>query len=213
MPRYQRLSKNYYGPRGMGGGAPPIKLGDKLKISGFSIGLSDGAQYALNFKKPLTYFAACLLRGTEVLTPLGYKNIEELKAGDTVVSHRNLLVKITSVGVWRIEWTDTIAPSDVVYKVIKGKLGATKPLYISAHHKILQGGSMKNANCADLPLAKKEEIVEEDGFYTFYNIMVENHELNHLIVNGGVVVESWDGKYPYETKDLPALNNPYAIIV
>jgi hypothetical protein len=130
-----------------------------------------------------------------------------------VLSHRNKPVKVLSIGVWRIEWTENIAASDLVYKVAKGVLGAKKPLYISAYHRILYNGEMETANAANLPLAKKHEVCEADGFYTYYNIMVENHTMNNLVVNGEVVVESWDGKYPEEKKDAPAIINPYAISI
>ena len=39
--------------------------------------------------------------------------------------------------------------------------------------------------------------------YELHHIQVENHTENHLIVNNGVIVESWDGKYSVEkTKNI-----------
>jgi hypothetical protein len=206
----KKRNKLYYAVSAAGGAPPQIGPGDGLSVYGFNLGISNGAQYSLNFPNPISYYAACLLKGTTLLTPNGYVNIEALKVGDLVISHRNRPVKVLSVGVWRIEWTENIAASDLVYKVANGVLGAEKPLYISAYHRILYNGEMETANAANLPLAKKEEVCEPDGFYTYYNVMVENHTMNNLVVNGGVVVESWDGKYPEEAKDAPLILNPYA---
>ena len=40
--------------------------------------------------------------------------------------------------------------------------------------------------------ASKEEIAPS-GLYSLYNIQIENHTKNHLVVGGGLIIESWDG--------------------
>jgi len=197
-----------------GGTFPKIKKGDTVKLRLFTLDIGNTGSktvYRANYPTPLDFIAACLVKGTEVLTPSGYVKIESIKSGDFVTNHKNKTVKVTNVACWRVMWSETPDEENVVYRVEKGTLGATKPLFISSNHQILVEGVLKNASNAGLPLAKKEEICENDGFYTFYNVQLENHELNHLVVNGGVVVESWDGKYPYEKKDAPLTKNPISL--
>jgi hypothetical protein len=145
---------------------------------------------------------ACLLRGTKVKTPNGYRNIETLKVGDYVVSHRGNTVKIIKAHSWNVNWNDKISEESQVYVIENNK----NKTYISAYHKLKNtkidsskkikfiNNEMVQACDIGLKHATKEEICDENGIYQLYNIQVENHERNHLIVNGGTIVESWDGK-------------------
>lgn len=40
----------------------------------------------------------CFVKGTKVLTDIGYKNIEDLKAGDMVLTHKNRYMPIVNIG-------------------------------------------------------------------------------------------------------------------
>jgi len=148
-----------------------------------------------------TVNVSCLLKGTKVKTPNGYRNIETLKVGDSVISHRGKTVKIIKAHSWNVYWNDKISYESLVY-VLETNRNKT---YISAHHKFkntqidstqklkLFDNGMVQACDGGLRLARREEICDNNGMYQLYNIQVENHERNHLIINGGIIVESWDG--------------------
>ena len=149
-----------------------------------------------------TVNVSCLLKGTKVKTPNGYRNIETLKVGDSVISHRGKTVKIIKAHSWYIKWSNNLNPESRVYVLEKNG----KKVYLSEYHKyMISNGenisnkyklttSMVQACEGGLRLARKEEICDDNEMYQLYNIQVENHERNHLIINGGIIVESWDGK-------------------
>jgi hypothetical protein len=77
-----------------------------------------------------------------------------------------------------------------MYKIPKGSYGAREPVYISHFHKISNGQMMLYPKTLGLEKAREEEFVK-DGKYTLYHLEVENGTLNHLLVNGFCVVDSW----------------------
>jgi len=138
---------------------------------------------------------SCLLRGTKVKTPYGYKNIEDLNVGDKVLSHEGIPTNIIKRESWKVRWSQNLARGNVVYKL--EKYGRTT--YLSAYHKFMDDKYQMVAACdGKLKKATKEEICDENGEYELHHIQLENHEKNHLIVNGSMIVESWDGKYSEE---------------
>jgi surface protein len=145
---------------------------------------------------------SCLLKGTKIRTPHGYKKIETLKVGDIVLSHNEKMVKIIKVHKWDIDWNDKSSASKV-YVLENNK----KKSYLSAYHKFMNKEYINSTNkikiiknnmveaChGNLKLARKDEICDKNDMYQLYNIQVENHEINHLVINDGMIVESWDGK-------------------
>jgi hypothetical protein len=131
----------------------------------------------------------CLLKGTFVRTPSCNRPIETIRVGDEIVSHCNLIKKVTRVGVWECTFKDhTLAQT--MYKVPAGSYGASRPVFISHFHKISNGHMMLYPKTLGLEKAREEEFVK-DGKYTLYHLEVENGTLNHLLVNGFCVVDSW----------------------
>jgi len=146
---------------------------------------------------------SCLLKGTKIRTPRGYKNIETLKVGDIVLSHNKKKVKIIKVHKWDIDWNDNMNSASRVYVLENNK----NKSYLSAYHKFMNKEYINSTNkikivknnmveaCnGNLRLARKDEICDRNDMYQLYNIQLENHEVNHLIINDGMIVESWDGK-------------------
>jgi hypothetical protein len=77
-----------------------------------------------------------------------------------------------------------------MYKIPDGQYGAKKDVFLSHLHKVSDGKMMLYPKTLGLEKARKEEFVK-DGKYTLYHLEVENGLLNHLVVNGECVVDSW----------------------
>jgi hypothetical protein len=137
----------------------------------------------------------CLLKGTLVKTPAGWAPIETIQEGDVVMNHNREMKKVIKTDHWENEY-DTADRAAWVYKVPAGKLKASSDLYISCLHRfVFPDGSTKIARQMGYPRASKEEVCKEEegkeGKYTLYHLRLEDPEKNHLVVNGGCVVECW----------------------
>ena len=130
----------------------------------------------------------CLLEDTMVLTPGGYINIKELKENDKVITSNNRIVKITQI-----------------FKTIARGNGDTYPCIIP------KNGISKNYPPSDLKISQNHliryydkwicpiDFFKQDTSYNiikYYHIKLENYLTDDLIINDGVVVES------YSTNDL-----------
>jgi hypothetical protein len=98
----------------------------------------------------------------------------------------------------------------IMYKIDINTYGARKPIYISRHHRIMTSeGVFVKAHEANLNLAPKNEFVNKNNMYYLYNLQLENHTTNHLVINGGTIVECWDGVLEnpvYIAKELQSQN-------
>lgn len=144
--------------------------------------------------KDLSLAAHCILEGARILTPDGWLPIEKLMPGDSVLSHTGQKKTIIKRAVWNLKYESSpICNDGRVFRVEKGYAGNKETVYLSYHHKLLTYyKKFVKAGHARLPEATKEEVTK-DGFYRLYNIQVEDHKKNHLLVGGGLVIESWDG--------------------
>jgi len=150
-------------------------------------------RYAPEFGFPLfTYVPTtipCLLKGTRVLTPSGYKNIESLALNDIISNHYNEPIKIRKISKTVVKWTENPTLDKKVFKT-----PGYQPTYLTGWHRIRrQDGSFLQAYDCGFPVAKKEEICEPGGTFTIYHLNVDDWKNNHLVVNGGTIVESWSG--------------------
>jgi len=132
----------------------------------------------------------CLLSGTLVGTPNGWVPIDDLHTGDHIVNQYGEPIKIVLTSKWPVYWENRRF-CDKIYKIPRGLYGCTIDTYISSLHKIEHGGMIEVYKLG-LELAKKEELTTI-GRYILYHLQVEDHENNNYIVNGGCVVESWNG--------------------
>ena len=131
----------------------------------------------------------CLLEGTLVRTPIGFKAIETFKVGDTILSHCDRVKKVLKVGRWDCRFKDATLEQQM-YKVPAGSYGATKDTFVSYFHKVGDGKMLRFPANLGLRRAAESEFVK-DGLYTLYHLQVENGLSNHLIVNGNCLVDSW----------------------
>jgi len=159
---------------------------------GFQTGIGDAFEGAIAYDVVKgTYngtLLPCLLKGTLVKTPSGWKPIETIREGDKVVAHNRKIVTVIKAGSWDNTY-DGAERAAWVYKVPAGKMKTNTDLFISCYHRfVLPDGSTKIARQMGYPRATKEEISDN---YTLYHLRLEDPENNHLLVNGGCVVECW----------------------
>lgn len=133
---------------------------------------------------------SCLLRGTRVETPNGPVPIEALRTGDTIVNQHGIPIRVKKVAVAKHTF-HTTSKDNHLYKVPKGKYGATSDVYLSRWHCMLGTNRMVPPEQLGLRPAQPDEYCDADGVYTVFHIMVEDGANNHLVVNGGCVVESF----------------------
>lgn len=138
---------------------------------------STGSMYSIQ-----TSTLACLLKGTKILTPIGYIPIEKLKKGDKILTHNFKVKEILEI------YESVVYPmSDFLPCIIpKGKFNAFEDLYLSPHHGILIG---KKFHCAkDL----ETERYKTDELLHYFHIRTEDYFKDTLVANG-VVVETYNG--------------------
>jgi len=136
---------------------------------------------------------ACLLKGTKVRTIQGFKNIENIKVGDFIISQLRVPVKVIKTHNWKIKWSNQMHKASKVY-VLENYKSKT---FLSSYHKYMVDNEMVCACNSNLRLARKEEICDKNNEYELFHIQVDDHEKHHLLVNGDNIVESWDGKFSY----------------
>jgi len=137
----------------------------------------------------IVFYAACLLKGTLVKTPNGYKPIELFAEGDFVTTHNNHVRRVTKVGKWVCSFKHHTL-EQTVYKVPAGSMQNTTDLYISRNHRISNGFRLCNVDKLGFSEALESEITS-NGQYMLYHLQIEQGVTNFLVVNGGCKVESW----------------------
>jgi hypothetical protein len=172
---------------------------DILDTALYSYDARDSRMHALYFGKhqasnELSLGAHCVLEGTKVQTKAGYVAIENLMPGDKVIAHNGEEKIILKRAVWSLKYeSNPICNDGRVFKVEGGYAGRHETVFVSYHHKIFTYyKQFIKAGHARFQEATKEEIAP-NGYYKLYNIQLEDHKRNHLVVGGGLIIESWDG--------------------
>jgi hypothetical protein len=133
----------------------------------------------------------CLLKGTRVLTPSGYKLIESLSVDNIITNHYNQPATIRKISKTVVKWSENPPLDKKVFKT-----PGYQPTYLTGWHRIRgEDGTFLQAYDCGFEVAKKEEICDEVGVFVIYHLHVDDWQNNHLVVNGGTVVESWSGIY------------------
>jgi hypothetical protein len=131
----------------------------------------------------------CILKGTKILTPDGYRRIEEIKEGDYITTHdgrKKEVIQTYSINAIHNKDTQCII-------IKKGTFGAIEDLYISKNHAILIDDEFI---IPDRKMPDKIEYVKDMPYYTYCNIMTDDYLRDSLVANG-VAVETWGGYLPW----------------
>lgn len=114
------------------------------------------------------YPAPCFAKGTNILTDLGYKKIEELIEGDKVKIFKGTTAKIKKI-----------------YKYIKTNpkdLYCFNNLYISGNHAIFIGNKIRHIKCLYNCGNNNIKKIKKD-FVEYYHIIIDEWENNFIIAN------------------------------
>lgn len=125
----------------------------------------------------------CLTEETEVLTPCGYINITKLLQGDFIITDDGRRVQIVDIFSETVEPTKTTEPCIIYKNTLKSGV-PNFDFRISQTHLIK---------------INDKWILPKDHFQTikslnkinYYHIRLPNYKTDHLVINGGVVVESF----------------------
>jgi hypothetical protein len=126
----------------------------------------------------------CLVKNTQILTPVGYKAIETLSKGDLVVTDKRKAVPIQ--GIHELHY-DVTTEASVPYTIKKHAFGNNSPpnnLRVSGRHAI-----QMRPGVWEIPQegAKENKMIVQDpigGSVTYYHIALPNYKDDNLIANG-----------------------------
>jgi hypothetical protein len=124
----------------------------------------------------------CLTEDTMVLTPIGYKNIKELKKGELITTSDNRNVEIMLI------YNTSVTGNIKTYpcRIFKNSIGQDYPkedFLISRDHLI------KYKNYWIYPM-KYFPLEKKQGLIKYYHVILPDYLTDHLVINNGVVVES-----------------------
>ena len=123
----------------------------------------------------------CFQKGTQILTPDGYKAVEEFIAGDFVTSTKSVSVPIKSMVQFIGKKED-----GALYCLPKGALGPSKPLndlYMSGEHAFKTGAVWKHMKCSAAARETDNDNIE------YYHLILDDY-FAHTILAEGVEVET-----------------------
>ncbi len=143
---------------------------------------NDGSYNISTFTLTINNPIPCLLKGTQVLTPTGYTQVEKLKRGDAVLISDGREVNIVQIYNTRVKGNKDTYPCFIP----KGSLGENYPpneLRISQNHLIKYKNIWILPRLCFLTDKNFEEI-------DYYHIRLKNYLTDNLIIEGGVEVES-----------------------
>ncbi|MBL1438315.1 MAG: Hint domain-containing protein [Rhodobacteraceae bacterium] len=157
----------------------------------------------------------CFAAGTLIQTENGEIAIEDLQAGDLVVTHGNGLQPIRWIGHRTVSANGTFAPICIT----KGTLGNTRDLLVSPAHRMMISGARTSVLFSeDEVLVPAKALIDGDRIYrktggevTYYHILFNAHE---VIFAEGAPTESLllvDGVTPYPGFSKETLDEVLAI--
>ena len=152
---------------------------------------STGTAGQLNFTFQLTISsgAACIVSGQRILTPNGYKLIENIYNGDIITTSQNkdvVAFNYTDKFEFTTDMTAPyIIPQDSIYPSYP-----PKDIFLSADHKIKTNYnwvtpkelSKYNPNVRQINIGKP---------LTYYNIETPNYSTDHLVLEGTTIASFW----------------------
>jgi hypothetical protein len=154
-----------------------------------TLGLGGGFTYVKSRRELPPPSPPCFVQGTRVLTPTGYKQVEDLDSGDRVLTADNRSVSIDLYTYTIAKATTETAP----YRIPVGALGANVPakdLCVSPRHAVKDS---KGRWQIPKYLGEKAKQYGVGEPVTYYHIECPNYYTDNLIVEG-TVVESFKNR-------------------
>jgi hypothetical protein len=156
---------------------------------GFGGGGGYGAGIASNSVLPRTVTPPCFVQGTRILTPTGYKRVEELQTGDNILTADNRIVPIQMYSFTIQKATKDTAP----YRIPSGALGnliPQKDIHVSPRHAVKD---RKGRWQIPKYLGTKAIQYGIGESVTYYHVECPNYYRDNLIAEG-MEVESYKNR-------------------
>ena len=171
--------------------SPPVYFNDSETVN-------IDKQYKIRFGGAFIYYSPesalipCLTEDTTVLTPRGWTKINELKVNDEIITSKNRKVNIVSIYKSVFEGNEDTYP----YVINKASLDSNYPpekTLISGDHLI------KYRNLWIHPkISGKFRKDKNKKLITYYHLETPNYETDYLIINKGLIVESFIRNNPQQ---------------
>jgi hypothetical protein len=130
----------------------------------------------------------CFVKGTRILTDVGYKCIEDITTNDLIITHTGKSVKVEKV---RMHTTNVKTKSAIPYLIPTNSLNATEDLYVSKHHALLMSDGIHFQTPKQMGFKQSTEPHHAIGnTVTYYHIKTPNYFQDTLMANG-VISETW----------------------
>ena len=146
----------------------------------------------------ITSYIPCIESNTRLLTPSGYKNIKELSVDDYVstigIDEVNRQSKIKHINIFQVECDEETLPY-----LIPQPDSPDKTIKLSKRHLIFNNINKDNGKGNNIKwihpfLANKYLQDTKDSYpdnkIEYYHVRLENYTTDHLILEGGLIVES-----------------------
>jgi hypothetical protein len=147
----------------------------------------------------------CFPEGTRLLTAEGYKLVEDIEQGELVVTSDGRCVPVTKRSSKLTTTTNATAP----YTIPKSSLAPNVPSHtvrLSPNHAIQLRKGLWMLPFAAAKLGNTKVVQETIGEpVTYYHFECPNYFTDNLVIEGGVVVESFGNK---NIKKFPYTYNP-----
>jgi hypothetical protein len=138
----------------------------------------------------------CLLEGTLILTPEGYKKIERLRINDTILTHDNLETKVIKVVKRRYLNNTDREDDNCLYYIEKDSIKENVPnetLFLSSDHEVLIDEIKYKPREKKLDLFKKANLY---SYITYYHLKTE--EICFFVANGVPAISYQEEVYPID---------------
>lgn len=169
----------------------------KFKVAAYDA----GGEVSLSNEGTLTLATdiPCFPAGQRVLAPTGWRAVETLRSGDLLVTDTGLTVPIVMYS-GKVVTTAATAPVTIPAGLF-GRAGPTAPVRLSPSHAISLGKGRW-----DMPahlLEKHAGVVTQDApgaVVDYYHITMPNFLRDNVVLEGGLVAESYGGPYVLANK-------------
>jgi hypothetical protein len=129
----------------------------------------------------------CLTEDTTILTPIGYRNIKNINKDDYVMTSDNRRVRVINIH----QTIVTGNPNTYPYIIPRNSITENYPRMdtrLSGGHLIYYKGRWIHPRLSN---AFKQD--KNDKVIKYYHVELENYTQDHLVINDGLVVESFAG--------------------